>query len=193
MRTLLLTIAVAIIGVVGVVFTIIMVPLTIAAAQFGPRLLRTFLRDIGTQITLGTFNATFIFCMTVLLQLSGEHKQQLPQISVNVALLLGLISFGVLIYFINHIAISLQAPMVVARVSKELHTAINHDLPDLPQSAAFTAPDNNKPIPNDTDAHSLMLAVRSGYVQVRDDASLFAVSPTPPGSFANCCTRPVIL
>jgi uncharacterized membrane protein len=63
MRTLLLTIAVAIIGIVGVVFTIIMVPLSIAASQFGPRLLRTFLRDSGTQVTLGTFNATFIFCM----------------------------------------------------------------------------------------------------------------------------------
>src|SRR5678816_3154627 len=58
MRTLLLTIAVAIGGVLGVVFSIIMVPLTIAAAQFGPRLLRTFLRDSGTQITLGTFTAT---------------------------------------------------------------------------------------------------------------------------------------
>src|SRR4051794_23175529 len=53
MRTLLLTIAGAIIGIVGVVFSIIMVPLSIAASQFGPRLLRTFLRDTGTQVTLG--------------------------------------------------------------------------------------------------------------------------------------------
>ncbi|MEO6917134.1 MAG: DUF2254 family protein, partial [Chitinophagaceae bacterium] len=47
MRTLLLTIAAAIIGTMGVVFSIIMVPLSIAAAQFGPRLLRNFLRDTG--------------------------------------------------------------------------------------------------------------------------------------------------
>jgi uncharacterized membrane protein len=98
MRELLLTTAVAIGGIIGVVFTIIMVPLSIAATQFGPRLLRTFLRDLGTQITLGTFNATFIFCMAMLLQLSGAAKQPLPQISVNVALLLGIISFGLLIY-----------------------------------------------------------------------------------------------
>ncbi len=97
MRTLLLTIAVAIIGVVGVVFTIIMVPLFIAASQFGPRLLRTFLRNTGTQLTLGTFNATFMYCMSVLLQLSGDAKHPLTHISVNVALLLVLASFGVII------------------------------------------------------------------------------------------------
>ncbi|MEP6597032.1 MAG: DUF2254 domain-containing protein [Ginsengibacter sp.] len=173
-RTFLLTIAVAIIGVVGVVFTIIMVPLSIAASQFGPRLLRTFLRDTGTQITLGTFNATFIFCMVVLLHLSTAIKQPLPQISVNVALLLAFTSFGVLIYFINHIAVSLQAPIVVARVSKELHTAINHDFPDdISTAYMFSSADHdNKMLPDVSSAHSIIIAKVSGYLQVRDDTSL---------------------
>src|SRR5215207_2846666 len=130
-RTLLLAVAGAIIGLVGVVFSITMVPLTIAAAQFGPRLLRTFLRDTGTQITLGTFVATFIFCMLVLLRLRGGPAQPLPQISVTAGLLLALVSFGVLIYFINHVAISIQAPVVAAEVSAELHAAIDRELPYL--------------------------------------------------------------
>src|SRR5215210_402537 len=91
---------------------------SVAASQFGPRLLRTFLRDTGTQVTLGIFTATFIFCMAVLLRLSGKNSQPLPQISVNAALLLGVSSFGILLYFINHVAVSIQAPVVVARVSK---------------------------------------------------------------------------
>ncbi len=173
MRTLLLSIAVAIIGVVGVVFTIIMVPLSIAASQFGPRLLRTFLRDTGTQVTLGIFNATFIFCMAVLLQLSDDVKQPLPQISVNVALLLGLISFGMLIYFISHIAVSLQAPVVVARVSKELHAAISHDIPDNAGSICVSPnakKSNLRPDPDVT--HKIIVANQSGYLQVRDDEAL---------------------
>lgn len=69
MRTMIFTVSGIIMGIVGVVFSILMIPLTIAASQFGPRLLRTFLRDTGTQVTLGTFTGTFIFCMLVLLQL----------------------------------------------------------------------------------------------------------------------------
>ncbi len=177
MRTLLLTIAVAIIGVVGVVFTIIMVPLSIAASQFGPRLLRTFLRDSGTQVTLGVFTSTFIFCMVVLLQLSHGSKQPLPQISVNVALLLGLISFGTLIYFINHIAVSMQAPVVVAKVSKELHVAISHDLPDTLDNAAGVSSSNEYNLLPDPQAlHSVALAKKSGYLQVRDDDALLRLA-----------------
>lgn len=174
MRTLLLTIAATIIGVLGVVFSIIMVPLTIAAAQFGPRLLRTFLRDSGTQVTLGTFTGTFIFCMAVLLQLSGAAKQPLPQISVNVALLMGLVSFGVLIYFINHVAVSLQAPVMVSRVSKELHIAIAHDLPDDPGTSSLTsiADEDKQENPDLSSSYKSVMAKESGYLQVRDDSRL---------------------
>ena len=190
MRTLLLTIAVAIIGVVGVVFTIIMVPLSIAATQFGPRLLRNFLRDTGTQVTLGTFNATFIFCMAVLLQLSNSGKNHLPQIAVNMALLLGLISFGVLIYFINHVAVSIQAPVLVAKVSKELQAAIRYELHDKPDTFLVDTQPNQ--VPDLPAAHSIIPAVTSGYLQVRDDEELLRLAvkhnlviqiATNPGDF----------
>jgi uncharacterized membrane protein len=174
MQTLLLTIAVAIGGVLGVVFSIIMVPLTIAAAQFGPRLLRTFLRDLGTQATLGTFTSTFMFCMAVLLQLSKAVKQPLPQISVNMALLLGLISFGVLIYFINHVAVSLQAPVVISRVSKELHTAIIHDLRDNADASSLPPilDQDNEANLELSSAYKSVMAKKTGYLQVRDDNTL---------------------
>ncbi len=178
MRTLLLTIAGAIIGIVGVVFSIIMVPLSIAASQFGPRLLRTFLRDTGTQVTLGTFTGTFIFCMAVLLRLSNKVEQPLPQISVNAALLLGLASFAILIYFINHVAVSIQAPVLVARVSKELHEAINHELPGHPDTtSAPLSSDENGKIQSDLPLNSrAVMAASSGYVQVRDDDRLLRLA-----------------
>ncbi|MEJ7680934.1 MAG: DUF2254 domain-containing protein [Segetibacter sp.] len=178
MRTLLLTIEGTIIGIVGVVFSIMMVPLTIAASQFGPRLLRTFLRDIGTQMTLGTFTATFIFCMLVLLQLRGIPERHLPQISATIGLLLGIISFAVLIFFINHVAVSLQVSVLVSQVSKELHTAIDHDLPDHFDSASISShADETNAIPFDsTKANRVVNATASGYVQVRDDERLLRLA-----------------
>ena len=65
-RQILTTIAAAIITVVGVVFSIILVTLTLASTQFGPRMLRNFIRDRGTQVTLGTFVATFVYAVLVL-------------------------------------------------------------------------------------------------------------------------------
>jgi uncharacterized membrane protein len=173
-RSLLLTIAASTIGIVGVVFSIMMVPLTIAATQFGPRLLRKFLRDTGTQMTLGTFMATFLFCMLVIVQLREEATQPLPQFSVTIGLLLGVASFAMLIYFINHVAISIQASVVVAEVNDELHKAIDRELPNIfgtddvhpATDAAGLEPIDLKLTPY------TVIATASGYVQVRDDEGL---------------------
>jgi uncharacterized membrane protein len=48
-RVVLATVAAAIITVVGVVFSITIVALTLASTQFGPRMLRNFVRDRGTK------------------------------------------------------------------------------------------------------------------------------------------------
>src|SRR5882762_3952341 len=65
-RQILTAIAAAVITVVGLVFSIVIVALTLASTQFGPRMLRNFIRDRGTQITLGTFVATFVFSVLTL-------------------------------------------------------------------------------------------------------------------------------
>jgi uncharacterized membrane protein len=48
-RQLLTSIAASVITVVGIVFSITIVTLTLASTQFGPRMLRNFIRDRGTQ------------------------------------------------------------------------------------------------------------------------------------------------
>src|SRR6202161_3196782 len=60
-RVLLATVAASIITVVGIVFSITIVALTLASTQFGPRMLRNFVRDPGTQVSLGTFVASFCY------------------------------------------------------------------------------------------------------------------------------------
>ena len=172
-RTLMFAVAGAMIGIIGVVFSITTVPLTIAASQFGPRLLRMFLRDTGTQVVLGTFTATFIFCMLVLLRLRDETTASLPQLSLSVGLLLALLSLGMLVYFINHIAVSMQAPNVVAAVSDELQGAIKATFP-LATTPVAPAP----PFAPPATPALTVLAKRNGYIQARDDEQLFQLAET---------------
>src|SRR5579872_3414910 len=88
-RQILTTIAAAIITVVGVVFSIILVTLTLASTQFGPRMLRNFIRDRGTQLTLGTFVATFVYAVLVLVSIGpGPHGPFVPHLGVTVTLAL---------------------------------------------------------------------------------------------------------
>src|ERR1700728_2241197 len=124
-RVVLATVAAAIITVVGIVFSITIVALTLASTQFGPRMLRNFIRDPGTQVTLGTFVATFVYAVLVLASIgSGSHGDFVPHISVTVTLGLMVADLAVLIYFIHHTAVSVQLPQVIAGIAGDLTQAI---------------------------------------------------------------------
>jgi len=125
-RQILTTLAGAVITVVGVVFSIMIVTLTLASTQFGPRMLRNFIRDRGTQVTLGTFVATFVYAILVLISIgSGPRGGFVPHLSITVAVALVAVSMGVLIFFIHHIAVSIQLPRVIATIAKDLSNAID--------------------------------------------------------------------
>src|SRR3984885_7763159 len=120
-RQILTAIAAAVITVVGVVFSIILVTLTLASTQFGPRMLRNFIRDRGTQLTLGTFVATFVYAVLVLVSIGNAF---VPHIGVTVTLGLMVADLAVLIYFIHHTAVSIQLPQVIASIAADLAEAI---------------------------------------------------------------------
>jgi len=133
-RQLLAAIAGSMIGVAGTVFSITIVALTLASNQFGPRLLRNFMRDLGNQIVLGTFLATFLYSLLILRQVhsgeNGEYGRFVPQVSILLAVILAALSLAVLIYFIHHIAQSIQAPNVIAAVASDLHAVIDDLYPE---------------------------------------------------------------
>jgi uncharacterized membrane protein len=126
-RQILTTLGAAVITVVGVVFSITIVTLTLASTQFGPRMLRNFIRDRGTQITLGTFVATFVYATLVLLSIGpgGHGRTFIPYLSVTCAVGLVMVSMAVLIYFIHHIATTIQLPQVIASIAQDLSRAID--------------------------------------------------------------------
>ena len=129
-REVLSAIAGSMITVAGVAFSITIVALTLASQQFGPRLLRNFMRDRGNQVVLGTFIATFTYCLIVLRTIRSSDSDFVPHVSVTVAILLALASLGVLIYFIHHAAVSIQAPEVIAMVATDIEEGIERLFPE---------------------------------------------------------------
>ena len=110
---------------VGLVFSILIVALTLASTQFGPRMLRNFIRDRGVQVTLGTFVATFFYAVLTLGSVShGEPGDFVPHLSITVALALTLVDLGVLVFFIDRVARSIQLPEVIAGIARDLSNAI---------------------------------------------------------------------
>jgi len=128
-RNTLSGIAMTLVGVVGVVFSMTLVALTLASSTFGTFLLRAFLRDTTTQAVLGTYSATIGYCLLQLLFLPHDMRDNMfPQISVTFAVLLLMIDLAMLIYFFHHVSVSLQASTVTALVERELGYVIDNEL-----------------------------------------------------------------
>jgi uncharacterized membrane protein len=128
-RQLLIAIAAAVITVAGVVFSVVIVALTLASQQFGPRMLRTFLRDRGTQVSLGMFVATFVFSTLALASISsGSGRDFVPHVSITAALALLLVDSMVLVYFIHHVAVSIQMNEVIAGIGSDLVRGIDNEI-----------------------------------------------------------------
>jgi uncharacterized membrane protein len=167
-RQILTATAAAVITVVGLVFSITIVALTLASTQFGPRILRNFMRDRGTQITLGTFVATFVYSVLVLGSVSNGADSFVPHLSITIALALLLVDLGVLIYFIHHVATSIQLPQVIASIAKDLSIAIATEVTN--DGAERRARSESGPSPTALltridEAGANVLATSSGYLQ----------------------------
>ena len=65
-RGVLSVVAGSVMTVVSIVFSLTLTTLAQTSSHFGPRVLRNFTSDRGVQFTLGTFIATFVYCLLVL-------------------------------------------------------------------------------------------------------------------------------
>jgi uncharacterized membrane protein len=194
-RQVLIAIAAAVITVIGVVFSITIVALTLASQQFGPRMMRNFVRDIGNQVTLGVFVGTFVFCVLALGSISSDANGEfVPHLSTSVAELLLLVDLGVLIYFIHHISKSIQLPEVIAGIANDLDASIDAEFPTVVgASTDVVTPHAGKSVPELLtliDDHGAEVPSQvSGYIQYVGYAQLIAIA-TRTDSFVRLEHRP---
>lgn len=103
---------------IGLAFTMTIVVLQLASAQFSPRVLSTLVRDRYSQVSLGIFIGTFAYAFMVMREVrSGAGEEFVPAISMATAFALVLTSLGVFIRYVNHVAQSIRAGSVIRTVA----------------------------------------------------------------------------
>lgn len=133
---------------IGLAFTMTIVVLQLASAQFSPRVLGTLLRDRFSQVSLGIFIGTFAYAFIVLRAVrSGDGEEFVPAISIGVAFALMLVSLGVFIRYVNHVAQSIRAGSVIATVAKGTRRVLDEQYPDRIATTAVEGWDPYRTIP----------------------------------------------
>ena len=130
-RSVLSTIATSLLTVAGVSFSSIMVTMTLASQQFGPRLLRNFIKDKFSQIVLGALIATYVYCLFILRGVrTASESPFVPQFSTLTALVLTMICLGLFIRFVHHIITEIQVERVAADAYGLLENSIKAVFPE---------------------------------------------------------------
>lgn len=178
-RNVLSTISSAMIGVAGTVFSITLVALTLASSQFGTRLLRNFMHERINQVVLGTYIATYVYCLIVLNVISdgnnGGELTFVPAYSVLAALLATVANIVLLIIYIHHIATSIQSDKIIADIAESLSENIREL---YPEGMGEESPGNKTADPESLKktfgCKQAITSSRNGYLQFIDDAVLFS-------------------
>ena len=132
-RELMGTIAGSMITVAGVVFSITIAALAQASTQYTSRVLRNFMRDRGNQVVLGVFLGVFAYCLCVMRSITGgngEGEAFVPLVAATTGLALALVAVGFLVYFIHHVAASIQSGAITRGIAADTLETIDTVFPD---------------------------------------------------------------
>lgn len=172
-RLIMSTIAGSMITVTSLVFSLTLVALTLASNQLGPRLLALFIRDRVTQTVAGAFVSTFVYALVVLASLREEGTALVPSVSIGTAMVLTVLCIALLVSFIHHLATSLHADVVIARMAHDLDQQIGRLFGEAEREA--DGDDGRADAPETDDWHAVV-ATQGGYVQTIDEGALVALA-----------------
>lgn len=169
-RTVLSVLAGSLITVTALTFSLTVVTLQLAASQFSPRLLRTFTRDPMVQATLALLLGTFTYAVTVLRTVRSDTASQpgfVPQLSVTLAFLLGLIAVVALVAFLAHLVRQIRIEPLLDRVAAETTTTA-HRLLDQGRQ--------DRPAPAAAPGAKPVCARSTGFITAIDEPALLAAA-----------------
>lgn len=174
-RSLLSTIAGSMITAASVTFSLAAVALSLASQQYGSRVLRNFMRDRITQVLLGIFVATFLYCVLVVRAVRGTEVSGgfVPAISVTVGIALSIASLVLLVYFIHHISASIQASHILRVIAADMEGAI---MKLYPSETGQPLEDSSVPRVLVERGRMPLSIKASGYLQVIDLEALLALA-----------------
>lgn len=128
---LLSTLLSSIITMATLAISITMVVLTLAASQLGPRLIRSFIGNRRTQISLGFFVMTIVYLLLVYRRVDDQlDVGNVPHVAITLGSALSLVCVFLLLFYVHHLASSIVSDTVVNRVGDELDDILRRLLPE---------------------------------------------------------------
>ncbi|WP_138993736.1 DUF2254 domain-containing protein [Larkinella sp. C7] len=167
-RSMLTAIAGSMLTVAALVFSLTLSTITQVSSQYSPRVLRNFMRDRSNQVVMGYFVGVFAYCLIVLGTIRGTEEQKfVPSTAVLMGLLLALGGVAALIFFIHHIAESLQTGTIVEHISHETIKVIDALFPGESEKPVETilGDDARWRHAETQSGWQPVLSTRSGYIQ----------------------------
>ena len=163
--------------VVGLTFSMILMVLALASSQYTSRILRNFMRSRVTQVVLGIFSGIFTYCLIVLRTIrGGDEGAFVPSLAVFFGFVLALGGVGALMFFIHHIASSIQASNIIASVANETIHTIERLFPERLGQGPDEGNDKSEPNLLTEWNWCTVLARESGYIQDVDIAALLGMA-----------------
>jgi uncharacterized membrane protein len=173
-RGMLAAIAGSMITVAGVTFSITMLAVTQASAQYSPRILRNFMRDRPSQVVLGGLAGVFTYCLVVLRTIRDGDHGFVPSIAVLTGFVLAAVGIALLIYFVHHIASALQVASIISRVANDTNKAVREL---FPQEMGEPVKEPPEIVADGPEVEWLPIPFhRTGYVQHVDSDALMEIA-----------------
>ncbi len=172
-RSLLSTIAGSAITVLGVILSTMVVVLTLASQQYGPRLVRNFIEDRPSQVVTGCFAGCFIYSVVTLKSISASGSDNQLQLSVFCAVLFALACIGLLIYFVHHVSSEIQVQSIIRRVYQDLSQSIDGL---FPEGLGQEPEDEAEPDADLNEVSATIQSDRAGYIQSIDEEELLRLA-----------------
>lgn len=172
-RSVLSTVAAAMISVTGLVFSVTMVVLQLASSQFSPRVLGKFLDARVAQVTLGVFAGSFLYSLTVLRVIRDESSQGpafVPHVAVTLSYVYVLASVAMFLAFIAHITSMVQVSRVISDIGAATVAGLTAHEADESHS------EDQSDAPPDDGGTTLHVNDRHGHVVAIDAARIIGLA-----------------
>jgi uncharacterized membrane protein len=177
-RAILGTVATATITVAGIAFSVSLLVMQMASSQYSPRVVHNLFRDPTNKRVMGIVVGTFTYCLVVLQSVRSSvgdtGEDVVPNLSVLVALVLGVASILAIIAFINHNAHAMEVSEILQEVTDQALDSAKATWP-LPEDAGPPLPD-----PDVAGDGFVVASTENGWVQFLAVETLLSV-PDPGG------------
>lgn len=174
-RAVLSTVATATISFAGIAFSVSLLVIQQASSQYTPRVVSSLFRDPFNKRVMGMVVGTFTFCLVVLRSvrdaLDDGGQPVVPNVSVLIAVLLGIGAILATVAFINHSAHSMNVSELLHGVTGDSLASVEQNWPPVDDPAPDTYVD-----PPPVDGHPVTFD-EDGWIQYVDGDALLAVAP----------------